>query len=299
MVFERDATLNFLKKILLKFNQDRIPSLAAAISFNAALSLAPILVILLTVAGFVIEQEISQREIIGQIGEVAGEQTAQQVEIISENASNPLSGNIIATVVSVLALIFGATGVYYRFQEALNVIWQVDVEPSRRFLVVLRKRAIALLMVFATGFLVLLTVLLNTMLSTLNAFFADFIPSGAQATLRGGQFLVSLGLVTLLLAGVYKALPLKAVSWGDVWPGALVSGTLFTLGNGLIGLYLRQAGLVSAYGAASSLVVFLLWVFITAQIFLLGAVVSQVYAETFGSYSPLRQEMTLEPIEQG
>jgi membrane protein len=279
-----------LKTTLREFAADECPRMAAALSYYTVFSLPPLLVLLLMLVGTFLDPETVRSHMSGQIGAMLGPSGADQVEALVEHASRPdLSG--IGAVLGLGALIFGATGALVQLQQALNRAWRVKPDPKkgggiRGFLT---KRVTSLGMVLAIGFLLMVSLLV----SALVAAFGDMLPGliGANIStplLRLIDFLVSLVAVSLLFAAIFKYVPDAIVRWPVALMGGLFTGVLFTLGKFLIAYYLGRSDPGSAYGAAGSLAVILLWIYYNGLILFLGAEFTEVWARQRGE--PLRPE---------
>jgi len=261
--------------------EDKVPRLAAALAFYTILSAAPLLVIVLAIAGLAFHEDQKVRElVVGQLTNLLGDQGGEAIRTMIEHASRPGS-SILAMVDGVALLLVGASGVFAELQGSLNTIWGVAPKPGRGIRGVIRDRFLSLVMVFGTCFLLLVTLVISAVLAALT----DFVGL-AEVGVVGEvvDFGVSLLVVTLLFAMIYKLLPDVRITWRDVWIGALATAFLFTVGELLIGLYLGRTSVGSAYGAAGSLVVFVIWVYYSGQILLLGAEFTKVYANRFGSH---------------
>lgn len=261
--------------------EDKVPRLAAALAFYTILSAAPLLVIVLAIAGLVFqESQQVQTMLANQLSNLIGEEGGEAIQTMIAHASRPDS-SVTAMIIGAIVLLVGASGVFAELQDSLNTIWEVAPKPGRGILMTIRDRFLSLVMVFGSGFLLLVTLVISTVLAALTRF------AGLEKIGVVGQiinFCVSFGVITLLFAMLYKYLPDVKIAWRDVWIGALVTAFLFTFGKWLIGLYLGQASVGSAYGTAGSLVVFVVWVYYSAQILFLGAEFTKVYANTVGSH---------------
>ena len=264
-----------------KWAKDHAQSLGAALAFYAVFSLAPLLLIVIAIAGSVFGQEAAQGQIIGQIQGLVGEESANAIQSMIEEARKPAAG-IIATVLAMVMLLLGATGVFAQLQEALNTIWSVEEKPGEGLWKLLKDRFVSLMAVLGTGFLLLISLIISAGLSAIGAALGNFLPVPGFL-LQIINFFVSFAIVTLLFAMIYKLLPDISIQWGDVWIGAIIASLLFTIGKFLIGLYLGKSDVGIAYGAAGSLVVILIWVYYASQIFLFGAEFTAVYAHSRGS----------------
>jgi membrane protein len=257
---------------------DKVPRLAAALAFYTILSAAPLLVIALSIVGMIYGRRAVEGQMVEQMRELVGEEGGKAIQSMIASASGPGSG--VAMVIGIVMLLLGASGVFAELQDALNTIWKAPPRQGPGWLGMIRDRFFSVAMVFGVAFLLLVTLVVSAVLSALTKF----------ARLEGigvvGQivdFLVSVIVVTLLFAMIYKVLPDVKIAWGDVWVGAIVTAFLFTVGKLLIGLYLGHASVGSAYGAAGSLVVFVVWVYYSGQILFLGAEFTKEYANRFGS----------------
>jgi membrane protein len=271
-----------LKQTFTEWNADKAPRLGAALAYYTVFSLAPLLVLAVAIAGFFFGQEAAQQEVLNQARGLLGEEGTGAVEQMIENASQPSSG-IVATIIGIVTLLFGASGAFGELQGALNTIWGVEQKADRGLKGLLKDRSLAFTLVLGTGFLLLVSLILSAILSAIGAYFAAQIPFSAVIW-QGINFLVSLAVTTLLFAAIYKFIPDVKISWHDVWIGAFVTALLFSIGRFLLGWYLSVGTSTSVYGAAASFVVLLLWVYYSAQILFFGAEFTQVYANTYGSH---------------
>ncbi len=260
---------------------DKVPRLSAALAFYTILSAAPLLVIVLAVVGLVFHQDQQVRQMmVEQLGGLVGAKGGEAIRLMIEHADRPGS-SVTAMIVGAVMLLFGASGVFAELQDSLNTIWEVATKPGRGILGTIRDRFLSLAMVFGTGFLLLVTLVISTGLAALTRFAGL---EGVGVVGEAVNFLVSFVVVTLLFAMIYKFLPDVKIGWRDVWVGAVATSLLFAVGKLLIGLYLGHASVGSAYGAAGSLVVFVVWVYYSAQILFLGTELTKVYANRFGSH---------------
>jgi len=264
-----------------KWMADHAQGLGASLAFYTVFALAPLLLIVIAIAGTVFGQEATQGQIIGQIQDLVGEKSAKAIQSMIEEARKPATG-IIATVLGSVMLLLGATGVFAQLQEALNTIWHVEEKQGESVWKILKDRLISLLAVFGTAFLLLVSLVISAGISGAGTTLEHFLPV-PEFLLHIINFLVSFAIITLLFAMIYKLLPDISIEWGDVWIGAIITSFLFTIGKFLIGLYLGKSEVGLAYGAASSLMVILVWVYYASQIFLFGAEFTAVYAASHGS----------------
>ncbi len=270
-----------LKATFFKWSDDHAQGLGAAVAFYTVFSLAPLLLIAIAIAGLVFGQEAAQGQIIGQIRDLVGEDSAKTIQDILENIRKPSNGVIAASIAGV-TLFLGATGVFAQVQESLNIIWGVETKQKSGIIQILKSRFLSFLTVLGSGFLLLVSLILSAGLAVLGHRLESFLP-GPEFLIELMNIVVSFGVITLLFAMIYKILPDVSIKWSDVWIGAGMTSLLFTIGKLLIGLYLGKSEVGSVYGAAGSLIVILLWVYYAAQIFLFGAEFTAVYASSHGS----------------
>ncbi|MGB6170056.1 MAG: YihY/virulence factor BrkB family protein, partial [Geitlerinemataceae cyanobacterium] len=249
---------SLIKQSFKEWQEDKVSQLAAALAYYTVFSLTPLLVLAIAIAGAVFGEEAARGEIVGQIQGLVGKSGAEAIETALNNANKPEISNI-ASVISIVVLLFGASGVFAQLQEALNAVWNVRAKPNSGVKGVIRKRFLSFSMVLAIGFLLLVSLVLSAALSALASFQANLLP-GLDSLWQLVNFVLSFGLITLLFALIYKYLPDVKIAWGDVWVGATITALLFSFGKYILGLYLGQGSFGSAYGAAGSLVILLAWV---------------------------------------
>jgi membrane protein len=271
----------FLREVFNEWSKDDALSLGAALAYYTIFSMAPLLVLVIAIAGLAFGRKAAQGEIVAQIQDTIGPAAAQTIEGMLARASHPASG-LVATVVSLATMAFGASGVFGQLQSALNRIWDVDRSKGGGIRGQLKKRATAFGMILGIGFLLLLSVAASAAISGIHALLAERAPILGQV-LPLVNFGLSFAMIAVLFAMVLKLLPEVRIEWRDVWLGALVTSLLFSIGKALIGVYLGRAGVTSVYGAAGSLVLLLLWIYYSAQLFLLGAEFTEVYSRRYGS----------------
>lgn len=270
-----------LKETFSEWTEDKVPRLAAALSYFTVFSLAPLLVIAISVAAIFFGEEAARGQIVGQIQGLVGQEGATAIETMITNADKT-EGGVFATTVGIITLLIGASGVFGQLQDALNTIWEVAPKPGRGIANFIRSRFLSFGMVLVIAFLLLVSLVVSAVLAGIGTYMSGALP-GLTALWGIINFVISFAVITLLFALMYKVLPDVQITWGDVWIGAVVTAFLFTIGRTLIGIYLGSAAIGSAYGTAGSLVVILVWVFYSAQILLFGAEFTQVYARRYGS----------------
>ncbi len=270
--------------VVSTFNEwyaDRGPRLGAALAYYTVFALAPTIVIVIAVAGLVLGEEAAQGEILNQIRDLVGEQGAHAVEATIKSARDS-GGTSTAIGLGLVTLVFGLWGVFGELQDALNTIWGVAPKPGRGALDVIKERFWSFTLVVGTGFLLLVSLAISTWLTMLTTYFWYLLPLPAPL-LETVNFTISLGVITVLFALTFKLLPDIEIAWRDVWLGAAVTALLFTVGKFVIGLYLGKSGVASAFGAAGSLVIILVWVYYSAQILYFGAEFTKVWTRRRGS----------------
>jgi membrane protein len=275
------SILELFKQTFKEWSEDKAPRLAAALSYYTAFSLAPILVIALWVVNFFYgDIKAGQTLLLDEIGGLAGKQSQELVGSMLE-AAQDFGGDTISVVVGVVALIFGATGVFGQLEDSLNTIWEVAPKPKQGILKMIKDRFLSFTMVLGVGFLLLVSLVMSALLTALGNWTNGLFP-GWEIVMQVVNFVVSFLVITLLFALIFKYVPDAKVRWRDIWLGAAFTALLFTLGKFLIGLYLGNSSSIEQFGAAGSLVVILLWVYYFAQISFFGAEFTQVYANKYG-----------------
>ncbi|WP_213957268.1 YihY/virulence factor BrkB family protein [Variovorax sp. dw_954] len=261
---------------------DFAPSMGAAISYYTMFSLAPLLVIVIAVAGALFGREAVQGEIVEQLGGLIGHDGATAVQGLVASASEPRRG-LIAGGISIAVLLVGATTVFAELQSALDRIWHVPAsEKPSGVWALLRARVLSFGLILGLAFLLMVSLLVSAGLAVLGNWTGGLMP-GWELLLQGVNILISVSVSALLFAMIFKFMPTAPIAWRDVWIGAAVTAVLFEVGKFLIGLYLGKSGMTESFAAAGSLVVLLAWVYYAAQIFLLGAEFTKVYANAHGS----------------
>lgn len=274
--------VSLVKQTISEWSEDKASRLAAALAYYTVFSIPPLLIIAIAIIGRVLgDDAIARERIADQASGLFGPSAAEAIQTIIENASEP-TGSFVATIIGIVILLFGASGVFGELQSAMNTIWEVTPRPDRGIMGTIRDRFFSFTMVLGIGFLLLVSLVISAGLAALDEFLTGLLPE-AVILMQVLNFLISFGVFTLLFALIFKVVPDVKVAWGDVWVGAIVTAVLFTLGKLAIGLYLGNSALSSTYGAAGSLVALLVWVYYSAQILFLGAEFTQVYANKYGS----------------
>lgn len=275
------------KRTVVAWLDDFAPSMGAAISYYTVFSLAPLLVIVIAVAGAVFGHEAVSGQITAQLAGLLGPEGARFVQGLVASASDTDRG-LVAGTVSVVVLLVGSTTVFAELQSALDRIWHVpEREKPQGVWAVLRARLLSFGLILGLAFLLMVSLVVGAATAALGRWAGALMP-GSQVLLYALNLLISLGFSTVLFAMIFKFMPTTPVRWHDVWIGALVTAVLFELGKLLIGLYIGKSGITESFQAAGALVVLLAWVYYAAQIFLLGAEFTKVYADEHGSLSAAR-----------
>ena len=269
------------RQAIESWSDDGAPSMGAALAYYTLFSVAPLLLIVVSVAGFVFGEEAARGEVFGQLEHLMGAQSAAAIQGLLQSANKPAE-SALATFVGVVALLIGATTVFAELQNALDRIWRAPVRGANGIFALVRARLLSFGMILGLGFLLMVSLIVSAALAAFEKWWSPMF--GAWALLAQGlNFLVSFFFITAVFAMIYKFMPRVHVAWRDVGVGAAATALLFTLGKHLIGLYIGRSSITSAFGAAGSLAVLLVWLYYSAQIFLLGAEFTWVYAHTYGS----------------
>jgi membrane protein len=265
-----------------KFISDKGPRLGAALAFYTVLSLSPLLLVSVAIAGFAFGEEAARGEIVHQMRDVVGQEGAVVVEqLVAKSAAT--TGKGLMAAVGFVILFFGASGVFVELQAALNTIWQVPGKKTEGGIWgMVRGRLLSFSLVCGMIFLLLASLVVSAVLSGMSDRIAGWMP-GMTILAEVLNFFLTLGILTLLFAMIYQWLPETDLAWSDVWVGAITTALLFSVGKFLIGLYLGTAAVGSAYGAAGALIVLLIWLYYSTQIVLFGAELTFLYAQRFGS----------------
>ena len=286
-----------LKAAVYSFIDDDALSRGASIAFYTIFSIGPVLLIVVAIAGLAYGRNAAEGAIVAQLSGLMGQQSAAVVQNLIESASRA-KASVIATAIGIVTLLVTATGVFTEMQSALNAIWKAPPPDMSTVTRLLKARAAGLGLVAAMGFLLLVSLAVSTILAAAGKYVGARFPE-FHTMLVVANFLVSFALISAMFAGIYKILPDKRIAWGDVGIGAVATALLFTVGKSLIGLYLGSSAVASSYGAAGSLLITLLWIYYSAQIFLLGAEFTKAYAERCGSRAHPNPRQPIEKATAG
>lgn len=279
----RKALLDVILSPFREWSKDNAPQLAAAIAYYTIFSISPLLIIALAIAGQFYNGDAARTQLMAQISGLMGPETASFVGRILENSARSSTG-LLASIISFVVLLFGASGIFNQVQYALNKVWKVPANPQHSLMSNLKNRFLAFLMVLVIGLLLVIFLTISTVLSALNT----YINSNPQTAWLSQT--INLGVLTIIMTAlfaiIFRTVPDSEITWADVWLGAGVTSVLFLAGRYAIGLYLQFSKSGSVYGAAGSLIILLIWIYYSAQIFLLGAEFTHVFARKFGSHRP-------------
>lgn len=277
--------LNILKLSYQDWKEDKASRLAAALAYYTIFSLAPLLVIVIAITGLFWQRDVVQTQVMNQVQDLVGPQGSTFVSSLLNSANKPAQG-IIATILGLITLLFGALGAFNALHDSLNIIWDIQEEETKGFWASVKKvvfsRLLSFTMILGIGFLLLVSLVISAGLSAVQETIGNAIPI-SEILLQIVNLVISVGVITVLFALIYKFLPDAEITWRDVWLGAFVTAILFSLGKMLIGLYLGNSAVASSFGAAGSLALLLIWIYYSAQILFFGAEFTQVYANNYGS----------------
>lgn len=288
------TVFSMLKQSAAAWSDDKASRLAAALSYYTIFSIAPLLIIAIGVVGLVFGQEAASNQVFEQIRGLVGDEGAKAIQTMVQSAHKS-DGGIWATVIGVGTILLGATGAFGQLQDALNTIWQVKPKAGQGIKGFVRIRITSFSLVLVIGFMLLVTLVLSALMAGLGTYLEGILPIPSVA-LQALNVLISFIVTALLFTLIYKVLPDVTVKWKDVWIGGVVTALLFSLGRFLIGLYLGRGTVGSAYGAAGSLVIILLWIYYSSQILFFGAEFTKVFANTLGSH--IKPSPHAEPVSE-
>ncbi|NEU70118.1 YihY/virulence factor BrkB family protein [Spirosoma agri] len=272
---------NILRDAANGFLDDRCLKLSAALAYYTIFSLAPLLVLMIALAGIFLGEEAIRGQIFGQINGLVGNQAAKQIQDMIKSVG--LSGkSSTALVIGIVTLLIGATSIFVEIQDSVNLIWRVKAKPKQGWLKLLKDRLLSSSLVVSLGFLLLVSLVVNGVVLALSDQLTRFLPGLGVYVISALNFAISTAVVTILFGVIFKVLPDAKISWKDVRWGAIFTALLFMLGRYLIGLYIETTGTESTYGAAGSLIVILTWIYYTAAILYFGAEFTQAYANQLG-----------------
>ena len=273
--------LSLLRETFRQWDAHRVPKMGAALSFYTVFSLAPLAILVLSLISLVVERNAARAEIVGQFRNFVGKEGAEMMEMILTKTAAESTG-FLGTLIGFIVLLVGASGVFGELQDSLNQIWGVSSKRHPVFILV-KERVFSFAMVFVMGFLMLVSFLFSAAIAAAGSYLHARFP-GLDSSWDFGNSVVSLLVIALLFALIYRMVPDARILWKDVWIGAVIAAVLFELGKFLLGFYFGRSAIASSYGAAGSLIIILVWVFYSAQILFFGAAFTRVYALRFGSH---------------
>jgi membrane protein len=277
---------SILRRTFSVWNEHNAPQVGAALAFYATLSLAPLLILVMAIVAMVFGHSTAEYKIIGAAEGIVGPDGANVVQTMLDSAGKPASGTS-TTVIGIIVLLFGASAVFSELQSAMNIIWDVEPKGGSNIAALIKDRLASFGMVLAIGFLLLVSLILSAFLAAAGKFFDGILPV-PEFVLSAVNFLISFAGDSLVFGLIFKYVPNTKIAWRDLWIGSLVTAFLFTVGKFLIGLYLGKTGVGSAYGAAGSFIVVIVWVYYSSMIFLFGAEFTHELAVSLQSRSDTR-----------
>jgi membrane protein len=278
----RRQILDFVKELAASWSEQRVPSMGAALAYYAMFSIAPLLFIAISIAGLFFGADAVRGAVFEQLADLMGQNSAQAIQEMLAHLSEPKTG-VLGTAIGAAGLLLGASGVFAELQSAMDVIWRVPPQAKPKGIWgFVRTRLLTFGMVLGLGFLVVISLLLSTALAALGKWWGGYL-GGWDYLAQALDLVVSLLVLTGVFGAIFKFMPSRPVQWRDVWVGAAMTAVLFTVGKFLIGLYLGKSSVASSFGAFGSVVIMVVWVYYSAQIFYLGAEFGWVYAHRFGS----------------
>jgi membrane protein len=270
-------TWGIIKETFYSWNKHNVPRLSASLSYYTAFSIAPLLILTVSLAGLIFGGAAAEGKIVAELSSLMGGQSALALQTMLRNSQK---ASVAATLIGAAVLLVGASGVMVELKDALNLIW--NVKGKTGFRAFLKDRLLSIGMMLAIGFLLLVSLVVSTALTVLGAYFKSALPVPGSL-LQFVNFVLSVGVTMLLFATIFKALPDADIEWHDVWTGAAITSFLFSIGKYVLGVYLGRGVIGSAYGAAGSVLVMLLWVYYSAQVLYFGAEFTKIFADRFGS----------------
>jgi membrane protein len=275
------AFVSLLTETFRQWDAHRVPKMGAALSFYTVFSLAPLAILVLSLVSLAVERDAARAEIVGQFRAFVGNEGAEVMEMILVKTGTERTG-IVGTIIGFVVLLIGASGVFGELQDSLNQIWGVSSKRHPVFIMV-KERVFSFAMVFVMGFLMLVTFMFSAVIAAAGTYLHGRYP-GLDGPWEWGNAVISLLVIPLLFALIFRMVPDTRITWKDVWLGALISSVLFVVGKFVLGFYFGRSAIASSYGAAGSLIIVLVWVYYSAQILFFGAEFTRVYALRFGSH---------------
>ncbi len=274
------STLLLFKETFQQWSYHKAPKMGAALAYYAVLSLAPLVILVLSLMSLLVQRSDARTQIVAQFSSLVGRQGGEMVDTILASTASSQAG-LWSAIVGFVVLLIGASGAFGELQDSLNQIWDVKT-GDRTWMAMIKDRVLSFTMVFVIGFLLLISLVLSAGIAAAAKFLRGYIPASGGVW-EGANLLASVLVITILFALIFRILPDTYIAWRDVWIGAALTSVLFTIGKFLIGLYLGKAAVASSYGAAGSLIIILLWTYYSSQILFFGAEFTRVFAHRFGT----------------
>lgn len=269
------------KQSLPEFNNQNVLKKSAALAYYTVFSLAPMLIVIIAIAETFYKRDAIQGSIYGQISGFVGPTAALQIQDLIKNAA--VSGKTtVASIISIITLVLTATGVFTEIQDSINTIWHLKAKPKKGFLKIILNRLLSFSLIVGLGFILMVSLVINALIEAFGEVLKRIFPDITVYIIYGINLVLTLGIITVLFAIIFKVLPDAVIRWRDVWMGAFITGLLFIIGKFAIALYLGQSNVTSSYGAAGSIIVILLWVYYSAIILYFGAIFTRIYAQANG-----------------
>ncbi len=275
--------LDLFKQTFHSWMAHKAPKMGAALAYYTVFSLAPMLIILLSVASFVYDRSAARTQLLDQFHHLLGKAGSDVFKTILTATAEQPSAGAVASIVGVVTLVFGASGVFAELQDSLNTIWEVKAKAGSSAMSLVKERFLSFVMVLGTGFLLLTSLVLTAAVAAVNKYMSTYV-SGMEAVWETTNFVLTFGVITVLFAMIFRTLPDIQIAWKDVWIGAAITALLFDIGKFLLGFYLGRSAIGSAYGAAGSLIILLFWIYYTSQILFFGAEFTRAYATRCGTH---------------
>ncbi|MBA2649941.1 MAG: YihY/virulence factor BrkB family protein [Legionella sp.] len=283
----------FLKHLATSWSTDKISTLSAALAYYTLFSLAPIVLISIDLAGFFFSKDLARSEVLNQITALVNTDISSQITSMLDRIDRPNTG-ILTQVIGWVLVIIGSSAVFSEMQSGLNQIWGV-INPQKGFLTFLKQRLISFLMVLGVAILLLLSLVLSITITAMSIYVNHYLNIGPMEILY--VHCISFFIAFLLFSMIFKILPDVKIPWPDIWMGALITTSLFQVGKFLLGIYLSRVQIASAFGAAGSLIIFMVWVYFSAQIFFIGALITKVIAiEKNEVITPKRKALKVDAV---
>jgi membrane protein len=276
------TVFSFLKEVFSDFSDDKVMKYSASLSYYTVFSIAPILIIIISIAGIFFGREAVQGQIFGQIRGLVGTDAAAQIQDMI-GKTHRAGNNFVATIVSTIILVVGATGIFGEIQDSINSIWGLKSKPKRGIIKILLNRVISFSLIISLGFILMVSLVLSAFITAVSERLGSVFPGSGVVFVSVIDQVISFVVISFLFAVIFKFLPDARIKWRDVSKGALVTGLLFIIGRYLIGLYVAKTNVGNVYGAAGSIIIIMVWVYYTAVILYFGAEFTKVYSVKYGS----------------